>query len=306
MRDVLIALSPATLVAIAFFGPKALLLIVASIVSAVFCEWAIQKLAKKAITISDGSAAVTGLLLALCMPVDAPVWTVIIGSIFAIAVVKQAFGGLGHNFMNPALAARAVLLISWPLHVTNDAFRSPSFWGAVDTFTGATPLAILKDGTLDIATNSPGLLNLFIGNVNGCIGEVSAAALIIGGLYLLFKRVITWRIPLSFIGTVLVLTVVFLAKSPDLIYLTTYHLLAGGLMLGAFFMATDYSSSPVTPKGQIVMGIGCGLLTVLIRFFGGYPEGVSYAILLMNIASPLIERWTQPKVFGEVKHNART
>lgn len=291
MLDVIIALLPATLASIYFFRLNAFMLIALSVVSAVATEAIFQKARKKPITINDLSAVVTGLLVAFNIPASAPWWIPVIGSAFAIAIVKQFFGGLGHNFMNPALAARAMLLASWPTIMTD--WVTPG----VDAMTTATPLAILKgqaEGTL------PSLTDMLLGNIGGSLGETSAILLIIGGIYLLYRGVINWRIPFTYIGTVAVIMLVFGGGIEN----TAYHLLAGGLMLGAFFMATDYASSPVTKKGQIIFGIGAGLLTAIIRLKGGYPEGVSYSILLMNVAAPLIDKYTSPKVFGEVKQNA--
>lgn len=296
MRDVVIALLPATIAGIWYFGVSAAIVTVLAIVSALATEAGILKLRKKKITLNDSSAAVvTGLLLAMNLPSTAPWWLVILGSAFAIAIVKHAFGGLGHNFMNPALAARAMLLAAYPVEMTG--------WvkTGADAISTATPLAIIKDG-LAIGPNAayelPSLTDLLIGNVGGCLGETSALALIIGGLYLIYRGVISIRIPAAYIGTVAVLTLAFNGFDS---LMMVYHLLAGGLMLGAFFMATDYASSPITKKGQIIFGIGCGLITTIIRFFGGYPEGVSYSILLMNVAAPLIEKYTSPRVFGGAK-----
>lgn len=291
MLDVIIALIPATLASIYYFRFNALKLILLSVASAVITEVIFQKAMKKPITINDLSAVVTGLLLAFNIPASAPWWIPIIGSAFAIGIVKQFFGGLGHNFMNPALAARAALLASWPTIMTD--WITPG----VDAISTATPLAILKgqaEGSL------PSLVDMLMGNTGGSLGETSALLLIIGGIYLLYRGVINWRIPFTYIGTVAVMMLIFGGGVEN----TIYHLLAGGLMLGAFYMATDYSSSPVTKKGQIIFGIGAGLLTAIIRLKGGYPEGVSYSILLMNVAAPLIDKYTSPKVFGEVKQNA--
>lgn len=288
MIDVLIALLPATLASIYYFRFNAIKLIGISILTAVLTEWALQKFMNKPITINDFSAVVTGLLLAFNIPASAPWWIPVIGSAFAIAIVKQAFGGLGNNFINPALAARAMLLASWPVLMTN--WVTPG----ADAVSTATPLAILKgeaEGTL------PSITNVLMGNIGGSLGETSALLLIIGGLYLLYRGVITWKIPVTYIGTVMIMTLLLDGGFTNM----TYHTLSGGLMLGAFYMATDYSSSPVTSKGQIIFGVGCGILTAIIRIYGGYPEGVSYSILLMNVASPLIDKYTSPKVFGEVK-----
>jgi Na+-translocating ferredoxin:NAD+ oxidoreductase subunit D len=294
MMDVAIALLPALFAGIWFFGLRALLLTIVAVVFAVASEIAMQKIMKRPVTAGDFSAVVTGLLIAFNVPPTLPLWMVAIGSIFAIVIVKQCFGGVGHNFVNPALAARAVLLASWPVDMTS--WVQPG----VDVVTTATPLAIIK-GTEAVNQALPSLMDLFIGNVGGCIGETSALALLIGGLYLLYRRVINFRIPVVYISTVGVLAFVF--GGFNLSYVP-FHILAGGLLLGAIFMATDYSSSPMTAKGQVIFAIGCGLLTAVIRFYGGYPEGVSYSILLMNIATPLIDRFTLPRKFGGVKKSA--
>ena len=294
MMDVAIALLPALFSGIWFFGLKALWITLVAVGFAVASEAVMQKIMKRPITINDYSAVVTGILIAFNVPATLPLWIVAIGAIFAIAIVKQCFGGVGHNFINPALAARAMLLASWPVDMTK--WVSPG----ADAVSTATPLAILKGAE---ATNQvlPNIMNLFVGNVGGCIGETSALALLIGGLYLIYRRVISARIPVTYIVTVGVFA--FLFSGFDLSYVP-YHIFAGGLFLGAIFMATDYSSSPMTAKGQIIFAIGCGFLTSVIRFFGGYPEGVSYSILLMNIATPLIDRFTLPRKFGEVKKSA--
>jgi Na+-translocating ferredoxin:NAD+ oxidoreductase subunit D len=294
MMDVTIALLPALFAGIWFFGLRALLLTIVAVAFAVASEIAMQKIMKRPVTAGDFSAVVTGLLIAFNVPPTLPLWMVAIGSIFAIVIVKQCFGGVGHNFVNPALAARAVLLASWPVDMTS--WVQPG----VDVVTTATPLAIIK-GTEAVNQALPSLMDLFIGNVGGCIGETSALALLIGGLYLLYRRVINFRIPVVYISTVGVLAFVF--GGFNLSYVP-FHILAGGLLLGAIFMATDYSSSPMTAKGQVIFAIGCGLLTAVIRFYGGYPEGVSYSILLMNIATPLIDRFTLPRKFGGVKKSA--
>ena len=288
MKDVLIALMPALAASLYFFKLDALWIVLVSVLSAMAAEALWQKLTGQDITINDLSAAVTGLLLAFNLPVTVPLWLPVVGSFFAIIIVKQFFGGLGQNFMSPALAARAFLLASWPVQMTT--------W-SVDWKASATSLALLKNGSGSL----PKLWDLFIGNVGGCIGETSAIALLIGGAYLVYKKVISVRIPLSYIGTVFILTWIF-GRGGFFMGKPLYEILSGGLMLGAIFMATDYSTSPITPKGQIIMGIGCGVITTVIRVYsGGYPEGVSYSILLMNLVVPLIDKHTVPKAFGEVK-----
>lgn len=291
MRDVVIALLPATLAGIYYFRLGAVKVILFAVLSAVITEAAFQKIRKQEVTINDWSAVVTGLLLAFNIPASAPWWLPVIGSIFAIAIVKQLFGGLGHNFMNPALAARAMLLASWPVQMTS--WVTPG----ADAVSTATPLAIIS-GAEAAGADVPSLFQLFIGNHGGCIGETSAIALIIGGIYLVYRGVITPRVPVIYISTVAVITFVAGGWDPKFMI---YQVLAGGLMIGAIYMATDYASSPVTPKGQIIFALGCGVITSIIRLYGGYPEGVSYSILLMNVASPLIDKYTSPKVFGEVK-----
>lgn len=295
MLDVVLALIPAAIAAVINFGWRVVLVIGVAVISAVITEALFQKFMKKPVTIKDFSAVVTGVLLAYNLPPAIPLWIVVVGSVIAIALVKQIFGGLGHNFMNPALAARAILLAAWPVEMTS--WMTPG----VDVTSSATPLAILK-GAEAAGEHLPSFWNTFIGNIGGSIGEVSALALLLGAAYLFYRRVINWRIPVTYIATVALLTWVF-GKDGLFTGHGIYHIFVGGLLLGAFFMATDYSSSPVTPKGQIVMGIGCGVLTAIIRLVGGYPGGVSYSILLMNIATPLIEKYTQPRIYGEVKSN---
>ncbi len=287
MRDVIIALVPATAAGIYYFGLRALILIVAAIISAVFFEWLYEKITRKPVTINDLSAVVTGLLLAMNLPASAPVWVAIVGSAFAIIFAKQLFGGLGQNFINPALAGRAFLLASYPTEMTTWVVPNGL---AADAATYATPLAQLKNGTLDAS-----LGQLVLGQVGGTIGETCAIALIIGGIYLLYKHVISWKIPVIYIATVFIL---FAVIGRHGMRMPVQEIFAGGVMLGGIFMATDYASSPVTPKGQVIFAVGAGLLTYLIRTFGGYPEGVSYSILLMNVCVPLIERFTEPTIFG--------
>ena len=290
MRDVIIALVPATAAGIYYFGLRALILIVAAIISAVFFEWLYEKITKKPVTINDLSAVVTGLLLAMNLPASAPVWVAIVGSAFAIIFAKQLFGGLGQNFINPALAGRAFLLASYPTEMTTWVVPNGL---AADAATYATPLAQLKNGTLDAS-----LGQLVLGQVGGTIGETCAIALIIGGIYLLYKHVISWKIPVIYIATVFIL---FAVIGRHGMRMPLQEIFAGGVMLGGIFMATDYASSPVTPKGQVIFAVGAGLLTYLIRTFGGYPEGVSYSILIMNCCVPLIERFTEPTIFGALQ-----
>lgn len=294
MLDVIIALVPASLFACYIFGFPACQTILSGVTSAVVTEWVLHKLTGRVPPISDMSAAVTGLLLALCLPPTVPWWLPAVGSFIAIAIAKFPFGGLGYNPFNPAHIGRAFLLASWPVLMTTWKWPTVSLPGApnVDAVSSATALSMMK--YTEVMVPYP---NLFFGNVAGSTGETSAVALLIGAAYLIYRQVIDWRIPASYLAVVAVLAALF-GQSP------MFHLLAGGLILGAFYMATDYSTTPVTPKGRITFGIGCGLITIMIRLFGGYPEGVCYAILIMNAATPLIDRFTRPRVFGEVKVRA--
>ncbi len=300
MLDVVIALVPALIAGIWVFGCRALVLAVVCVLSSVLFEWAWCKLLKKPSSVGDLSAVVTGLLLALNLPVTMPFWMAVIGSLFAIIVVKQFFGGIGHNFMNPALAARAFLLTSWAQAMTTwtPPFAKISLFSNADAVTTATPLTIIKEGAFE---GLPSYLDLFLGNIGGCIGEVSTLAILIGAAYLLIRGVISIKIPACYIITVAIMTFIFGGENGLFTGDPLLHILSGGLMLGAFFMATDYVTTPYTKKGQIVFGIGCGIITSVIRLYGGYPEGVSYAILLMNVASPLIDKFTAPKRFGVAK-----
>jgi electron transport complex protein RnfD len=282
MLDVIIALLPATAASVYFFGMRALAITLVSVAAAVAAEAAIQKIRNKPVTVNDGSAVITGLLLALTLSPAMPLWMVAVGAVAAIGIGKQVYGGLGSNPFNPALVGRAFLVVTFPVHMT-------TWINPIDGVTSATPLGLLKmEGT------ATGYTELFIGNVGGSLGETSALLLILGGLYLLYRGIIDWRIPVFYIGTVGVMTAV-LGQDP------VFHLLAGGLMLGAFFMATDMVTTPVTRTGKIVFGIGAGILVVLIRLYGGYPEGVLFSILLMNTFTPIIDKYTRPKIYGEVK-----
>ncbi len=299
MRDVCIALIPALIASVFFFGVRALYITALCMVFCMGAEFLWQKLLKRPVTISDGTAAVTGMLLAFNLPVSAPWWICLIGSLVAIIIAKQFFGGVGHNFMNPALVGRAFLLASWPVIMTKwTAPFSTGFIIPADVVSSATPLAILKNPELGTL---PEFWDMFIGNIGGCIGEVSAASLLIGGIYLVIRKVISVRIPLAYILTVAVLTFVFPSAGLSGFDSMMYNILSGGLFLGSIFMATDYVTSPITARGQIIMGLGCGILTFVIRRFGSYPEGVSYSILLMNVATPLIDRATIPRPFGATK-----
>ena len=294
MRDVVIALIPASVMGIYYFGFKALMLIAVSIVSSLVFEWGYEKILKKPITVSDFSAVLTGLLLALNLPATASWWVPVVGSFIAIVLGKQFYGGLGQNFINPALIGRAFLVAAYPTQTTGAAFATGRM--VVDASTYATPLAELKAGTALV--NGDAIKNALIGNVGGCIGETCAIALLIGGVYLIVKHIISWRIPVIYIAVVFILTTIMRGNG---VIGGVYEIFVGGLMLGAFFMATDYVTSPISAKGQVIFAVGCGLLTSFIRVYGGYPEGVSYSILIMNLAVPLIDRYTRPRIFGEVK-----
>ncbi|HON10727.1 MAG TPA: RnfABCDGE type electron transport complex subunit D [Chitinispirillaceae bacterium] len=309
MMWVIIALVPSIVASYMFFGWRAIFLTCVGITSAVLTEWLITLLMKKPSTIGDFSAVITGILLAFNVPPSLPWWMVAIGAAFAIGVAKMAFGGLGGNFINPALAGRAFLMASYPAAMTS--FTAPKLGtiSGLDGITSATPLAHFKlsmmNGSFQALDFQDAIYNLFTGNVGGCIGETSAIALLLGAMILWYKRIIGFAIPLFYIGTVFVLFWLFNGTgdlfTSGAIIVPTYQILAGGLLLGAFFMATDMVTSPITPNGKIVFGIGCGVLTFVIRKFGGYPEGVSYSILLMNLLVPLIEKYTRPRIYGRVK-----
>ena len=287
MRDVLIALVPGIIASVVFFGVRALLVEAVCVAAAMFFEWAFEKICKRPNTVGDLSAAVTGLILAFNLPVGIPLWQAAFGSLVAIVVVKQLFGGIGHNFANPAITARIVMFLAFSSQMAT--WVVPNF-AAADAVSGATPLAVLGAG------GSVSALSLFLGNVGGCLGETSALALLIGGIYLIVRKVISWHTPVAFIATVFVLSLIKGGAS-----FAVCEIFAGGLFLGAIFMATDYATTPSTNSGRVVFGIGCGLITCLIRFFGSYPEGVSFSILLMNILTPYISKWTASKPLGGVK-----
>ena len=307
MRLVIYALLPATAVSIYFFGLPALSVLLICTLGCVAFEALGCKFMKQPLSIADGSAALTGILLALNLPPSSPWWMALLGSAIAILIGKQIYGGLGYNPFNPALVARVVLLISFPVQMTTWTAPAPIGSG-IDAVTTATPLGEMKTAVMltghlpDLATSGFG--HYFLGNMGGCLGEVSALALLLGGLFLIFKKVISWHTPVSFLGTVIVLSGIFWLVDPSKYPNPLFHLVTGGLILGAFFMATDMVTSPVTQRGMLIFGCGCGLLTVLIRLFGGYPEGVSFAILLMNAATPLIDRYTRPKIYGQVAAKA--
>ena len=298
MQSVAAALLPATVFGIWIFGFRALLIVVISVASSVGFEWLYDRLMHKPNTVTDFSAVVTGLLLALNMPVGIPLWMPILGSAFAIIVVKQLFGGLGQNIMNPALAARCFLLISFAGRMTNFSVTD-SFRGVVDTVSGATPLAALKaNGFTD---SSVSVLHMFLGDTQGTIGETSALAILIGAAILLYFKIIDLKIPATYIGSFavfVILYMLFTGMGFDVNYLFS-HIFGGGLMLGAWFMATDYVTTPITPKGQLIYGCCLGVLTAVFRLFGGSAEGVSYAIIFCNLLVPVIERVTRPTAFGK-------
>lgn len=304
MWTVVAALVPTSLFGIYFFGLYALKVILIAVASSLFFEWAGMRFFKNHGSLGDGSAVVTGLLLALNLPSSSPWWMVVVGSFIAMIIAKQSYGGLGFNPFNPALVARVALLIAWPSRMTT--FWAPgNIFNKVDAVSMPTPMGVWKvemisKGTIEGAKQIS-LSDMFIGNIGGSIGEVSALALLLGGLFMLYKKVITWHIPVAYIGTVAVMTSAFWLSDPHKYINPLFHIFGGGLMLGAIFMATDMVTSPVTKKGMIIFGIGCGVLTVIIRMFGGYPEGVSFSILIMNAFAPLVEKFTEPKPFGAVK-----
>ena len=299
MRDVILALVPTLIASVIFFGFRALTVTLVSMAACVFFEWAWCRLMKQSNHSYDLSACVTGMLLAFVCPVTIPYWTIIIGDLFAIIIVKMLFGGLGKNIVNPALAGRA-FMFSWPVMMSTwvkvGFENAANPFKAVDVVTAATPLASMHQGILCEET----IGQLFLGNVGGCIGETSALALLIGFVYLLARKVITFRIPVAYIGTVAILTFLF-PQGNDRIPWMLAQIFAGGLMLGAIYMATDYVTSPLTKLGQIIYGIGCGVLTVMIRYFGGYNEGVSYAILCMNLTVVLLDKLGRPVKFGATR-----
>lgn len=288
MLDVIIALIPAFIMSGVIFGPRAILLTIVCVASCIVFEWAFEKVTKKENTISDLSAVVTGILLSFNLPANLPYWMAVIGCFVAIVIVKQLFGGIGQNFANPAITARIVLLISFATPMTTWPLPA-QIMEAADAVTGPTPLGVLNMGGDPAAL--PSNINMFLGFIGGSLGETSTVALLLGGIYLIAKKIIEPTIPVAFIGTVFVIA---LLAGQDAVF----HVCAGGVMLGAFFMATDYSTSPLTTNGKIVFGVGCGLLTMIIRLFGSLPEGVSFAILLMNILTPHIDGLSRRKIYG--------
>ena len=311
MYNVVLALAPALAVTLFYFGMGALVVTLISITSCLLFEYLIQKfLLKVKPTISDGSALVTGLILAFNLPSNLPWWIVVIGAIIAIGVGKMSFGGLGNNTFNPALVGRVFLLISFPVHMTSWPLPIESRMSYINAVTGATPLAIVKEGlgkgdTMSVISEQiPSHMQLFMGTMGGSLGEIAAFALIIGFVWLLVTKVITWHIPVSIFTTIVAFTGILWLINPQANADPLFHLLTGGVMLGAIFMATDYVTSPMHPKGMWIFGVGIGLITVIIRVWGAYPEGISFAILIMNAFVPLINRYVKPKRFGEeVKKN---
>jgi len=307
MRQVIYALLPAGLVAVYLFGLPALVTLLLCTAACVAFEAGCTRLLGQPATVQDGSAALTGILLALNLPPSAPWWLALVGSFVAIVIAKQVYGGLGYNPFNPALVARVVLLISFPVQMTSWTAPAPLGSG-LDAVTSATPLGAAKEAVMLHGRLPDGLQSFgafLLGNQAGCLGEVSALALLAGGLYLLARKIITWHIPASYLATVVVFGGLFWLVDPTRYPDPLFQLLTGGLVLGAFFMATDMVTTPVSNRGMLVFGVGCGLLTVLIRLFGGYPEGVSFAILLMNAATPLIDRYARPRKFGTLAKPAK-
>jgi Na+-translocating ferredoxin:NAD+ oxidoreductase subunit D len=310
MWGVVIALAPATLVAFWYFGIGALLITAVSVATCLIVEYLIQKfMLKQEPTLNDGSAVITGILLALNVPSNLPIWMMVVGAIVSIGVAKMTYGGLGKNPFNPALVGRVFMLISFPVNMTSWPLPNVNRMILVDAVTGPTSLGMVKEGLAkgesmtDILTHIPSQLDMFLGNMGGSLGEVSAIALILGGVFMLLRKIITWHIPVSFILTVFVFTGILHLIDPTRYIDPVFHLLAGGLMLGAIFMATDLVTSPMAKSGMLIFGLGCGLLTVLIRVWGAYPEGVSFAILIMNALVPLINKGFKPKLFGEEVKN---
>jgi electron transport complex protein RnfD len=306
MWGVVIAMIPALLVSLYFFGMGAFKVILVSVAACMLFEWAIAKfILKEEPQLTDGSAVITGILLAFNVPSNLPIWIIIMGALVSIGIGKMSFGGLGKNPFNPALVGRVFLLISFPVEMTSWPKPIPMFKAPMlDAVTGPTPLGIVKEGLNngekmeDLMTQVPDYVNLLLGQNAGSLGEVSALALLLGGLYMLFRKIISWHIPVSFIGTILVFAGILWLIDPETYVDPLFHLVTGGMMLGVFFMATDMVTSPMTPKGQIIFGIGVGILTLVIRIWAAYPEGVSFAILLMNATVPLLNK-LKPKRFGD-------
>ena len=314
MLDVIIAMVPALIWAVISFGVKALTLTVVSVLGCMFWEWLYRKLMKQHQTVGDLSAVVTGMLISFVSPVTTPYWMILIGDFFAIIVVKQLFGGIGKNFVNPALAGRAFLLGSYAGTMTSwidpAVNKAPLMGSVADVVTRATPLGMMKGSGADVEasfaslTETYSVMDMFLGKTGGSLGEISALLLLIGGVYLIWRKVINWQTPVAYIATVAVLTFLFPKAGSGMEWML-YSIFGGGLFLGAFFMATDYAPSPVTKKGQLVYGIGCGLLTVFIRYFGSLNEGVCYSIMVMNCCTALIDKYTKPTRFGVVKSDKK-
>ncbi|HSO86751.1 MAG TPA: RnfABCDGE type electron transport complex subunit D [Draconibacterium sp.] len=305
MYRVVYAMIPALLWSVFVFGLDALRVTLIAVVACLAFEYVIQKyLMKIKPMITDGSALVTGILLAFNVPANLPWWIIVIGALASIGIGKLSFGGLGSNIFNPALVGRVFLLISFPVQMTSWPVNNRS---GIDAVTSATPLGIIKEGFTngtpisEISKSLPSTMEMLFGEIGGSLGEISALLLILGGLYMLFTKVITWHIPVSIIGSVAIISGIFWMVNPELYINPVYHILTGGLMLGAIYMATDMVSSPMTPKGQLIYGVGIGVITIMIRFFGAYPEGISFAILIMNAVVPLLNRYIKPKPFGEIK-----
>jgi electron transport complex protein RnfD len=301
---------PALIASVYFFGMGAVIVTATSIISCITIEYLVQRfLLRKPVSITDGSALVTGLLLAFNLPSNIPIYVIILGSLVAIGIAKMTFGGLGNNPFNPALVGRVFMLISFPVQMTSWPVPAGLGTGYTDAVTGATPLAIIKEGLkngeslADLMHKVPTTLQMIIGKMGGSMGEVAAFALILGFIYLLYRKIITWHIPVSVLGTVAIFTTILWLKDPETNASPVFHLLSGGLLLGAIFMATDYVTSPMNPKAMIIYGCGIGILTVIIRVWGAYPEGVSFAILIMNAFVPLMNAYIKPKRFGEEVKN---
>jgi electron transport complex protein RnfD len=310
MYGVVLALMPALFTSVFYFGIGAIIVTATSVVSCMLVEFLIQKyILKKPLSINDGSALVTGLLLAFNHPSNIPVYIIIIGSIVAIGMAKMTFGGLGNNPFNPALVGRVFMLISFPVQMTSWPVPAGLKTGYIDAITGPTPLALIKEGIKNgesvssLVEKIPTSLNMFLGNMGGSMGEVAAVALIIGLAYLLYKKIITWHIPVSIIGTITVFSTILWLINPESNASPMFHILAGGVLLGAIFMATDYVTSPMSSKAMLIYGCGIGFLTIVIRVYGAYPEGVSFAILIMNAFVPLMNTYIKPKAFGEEVKN---
>ena len=307
MLDVIIALMPALVMGVYVFGWRALTSTLVSVASCVVWEWIYRKLLKKSCSVGDLSAVVTGILLAFVCPVQTPYWMLVIGAFFSIVLVKQLYGGIGCNFLNPALAGRAILLASYAGAMTNYVKvgeKAALIGSNADIVTAATPLAMMKgvDATgWETLTNTYTLGDMFIGRIGGSLGEVSALMLLLGGVYLLLRKVISWQTPVAFIATVAVITLISAPTGVSGVEYMAYNVFGGGLMLGAIFMATDYATSPVTKLGQAIFGIGCGLITVFIRRFGSYPEGVCYSIMIMNCTTWLLDKYVRPTIYGALK-----